>query len=108
QVFFSLSIMMAVMFAYGSFLENDTNIAVDGMIIAFSDMAVSLLAGVVMFATMGGVGMLDRISTSGIVTAFIVYPQAIVQLTNVGWINAAFGLVFYLCLATLAIDSAFS
>ncbi|MBU0936438.1 MAG: sodium-dependent transporter [Spirochaetes bacterium] len=108
QVFFSLSIMMAVMFAYGSFLERDSNIAVDGLIIAFSDMAISVLAGVVMFSTMGGVGMLDKISTSGIATAFIVYPQAIVTLTNIGWVNVIFGMVFYLCLATLAVDSAFS
>lgn len=108
QVFYSLSIMMAIMFAYGSFLDKDSNIAVDAIIIAFADMAVSVLAGIVMFSTMGGVGMLDKMSSSGIVTAFIVYPQAIVSLTSVGWVNAAFGLIFYLCLATLAIDSAFS
>lgn len=108
QVFFSLSIMMAVMFAYGSYLPEYTNVAVDGLIIAFSDMAVSVLAGIVMFTTMGGVGMLDNMSTSGIATAFIIYPQAIVNFTNVGWVNALFGFLFYLCLATLAIDSAFS
>lgn len=108
QVFYSLSIMMAIMFAYGSFLDNDSNIAADAIIIAFADMAVSVLAGIVMFTTMGGVGMLDNMTASGIGTAFIVYPQAIVSLTNIGWVNAIFGLIFYLCLATLAIDSAFS
>ncbi|HNX63894.1 MAG TPA: sodium-dependent transporter [Oscillospiraceae bacterium] len=108
QVFYSLSIMMAIMFAYGSFLDDDSNIAVDTLIIAFSNMAVSILAGIVMFSTMGGVGMLDQITSSGIAAAFIVYPQAIVSLTSIGWINAIFGLMFYLCLAALAIDSAFS
>lgn len=108
QVFFSLSIMMAVMFAYGSYLDDDSNIAADGIIIAVADMAISILAGVVMFSTMGGVGMLENISASGIDTAFIIYPQAIVNLTNIGWLNAVFGLLFYLCLVTLAIDSAFS
>ncbi len=108
QVFYSLSIMMAIMFAYGSFLDEKSNVAADAVIIAFADVAVSILAGIVMFSTMGGVGMLDKITESGIGTAFIVYPQAIVSLTSVGWINAAFGLIFYLCLATLAIDSAFS
>ncbi|MFI3284101.1 MAG: sodium-dependent transporter, partial [Erysipelotrichaceae bacterium] len=108
QVFFSLSIMMAIMFAYGSFLDRDSNIAVDALVIAFSDMAISVLAGIVMFSTMGGVGMLESMSESGIVTAFIVYPQAIVSLTSTGWINALFGFIFYLCLVTLAIDSAFS
>jgi len=61
-----------------------------------------------MFSTMGGVGMLDSITDSGIATAFIVYPQAIVNLTDIGWFNALFGAIFYLMLVTLAIDSAFS
>lgn len=108
QVFYSLSIMMAIMFAYGSYLRDDANVAVDVMIIAFSDMAVSVLSGIVMFSTMGGTGMLDRITASGVATAFIVYPQAIVNLTNIGWLNALFGAIFYLMLITLAIDSAFS
>jgi len=108
QVFYSLSIMMAIMFAYGSFLDRKSNIAVDAIIIAVSDMAISILAGIVMFATMGGVGMTDNITDSGIATAFLIYPQAIVNLTDIGWLNAVFGLIFYVCLATLAIDSAFS
>ena len=57
QVFFSLSIMMAIMFAYGSYLEKDANIAVDAIIIAFSDLAVSVLSAIVMFVTMYGCGM---------------------------------------------------
>ncbi|MBR3993916.1 MAG: sodium-dependent transporter [Clostridia bacterium] len=108
QVFYSLSIMMAIMFAYGSYLKEDSNVAVDVVIISFCDIGISILAGVVMFSTMGGVGMLDSMSDSGIVTAFIVYPQAIVSLTGSGVFNAIFGAVFYLCLVTLAIDSAFS
>lgn len=108
QVFYSLSIMMAIMFAYGSYLSEDANIAVDATIIALSDAAISILSGVVMFSTMGGVGMLDNMSASGIATAFIIYPQTIVHLTNIGWVNAAFGVIFYLMLVTLAVDSAFS
>lgn len=108
QVFYSLSIMMAIMFAYGSYLSEESNVAVDCVIIALSDAAVSVLSGIVMFSTMGGVGMLDNISESGIATAFIIYPQAIVNLTKVGWFNALFGVIFYLMLSTLAIDSAFS
>lgn len=64
QVFYSLSTSMAIMFAYGSFLNKDSNIVVDTIIIAFSDMFVSILAGIVMFTTMAGVGMLDNMSAS--------------------------------------------
>lgn len=109
QVFFSLSIMMAIMFAYGSYLDKKANVAVDTVIIAFSDLAVSVLSGVVLFTTMYGCGMTtDNMSSSGIATAFLIYPKAIVSLTSNGVINAIFGGIFYLCLATLAIDSAFS
>ena len=108
QVFYSLSVMMAIMFAYGSYLPKSTNIARDAVIIALSDLGVSLLSSLVMFTTMGGVGMLDNMSTSGVVTAFIIYPQAMVNLTNSGFFNAFFAFVFYFCLCTLAIDSAFS
>lgn len=108
QVFYSLSTSMAIMFAYGSFLDEGSNIAVDTIIIAVSDMFVSVLAGIVMFTTMAGVGMLDNISASGIATAFIIYPQAIVKLSDSGVFNMLFAFVFYFCLVTLAIDSLFS
>ncbi len=108
QVFYSLSVMMAIMIAYGSYLKDDSNIATDGMIIGVSNILISVLAGVAMFTTMGGVGMLDQMTDSGIATAFIVYPQAIVNLTSSGIVNAIFGFLFYMCLVALAVDSAFS
>ncbi len=108
QSFYSMSIMMAIMFAYGSYLRKTTNLFVDCGIITFSGIAVSLLSAIVMFSTMGGVGMLDSISDSGIATAFVIYPQAIVNLTGNGVFNALFGVAFYLMLVTLAVDSAFS
>lgn len=109
QVFYSMSIMMAIMFAYGSFLDRKSNIAVDAAIIAFSDLAVSVLSGIVMFTTMYGCGnTVENMSSSGIATAFVIYPQAIVNISDNGIFNAIFGAVFYLCLITLAIDSAFS
>ena len=108
QVFYSLSIMMAIMVAYGSFLSEDSNVAKDSIIIAFSDFAISVLSGIVLFTTMSGTGQLDNMTSSGIGTAFIVYPQSIVLLTKSGVANAIFAFVFYFCLCTLAIDSAFS
>jgi NSS family neurotransmitter:Na+ symporter len=108
QVFYSLSTSMAVMFAYGSFLSKDSNIVIDSIIIAFADMFISLLAGIVMFTTMAGVGMLGDMSASGISTAFIIYPQAIVKISDSSVFNMIFAFIFYFCLITLAIDSLFS
>ena len=108
QVFYSLSTSMAIMFAYGSFLDDETNIVIDTIIISFSDMFISILAGIVMFTTMAGVGMLDNMSSSGIATAFIIYPQAIVKISDSPVFNMIFAFIFYFCLITLAIDSLFS
>ncbi|MBR4099580.1 MAG: sodium-dependent transporter [Clostridia bacterium] len=109
QVFYSMSVMMAIMIAYGSFLSDESNIARDGMIIAFSDLAVSLLSGIVMFTTMYGTNLEEMLAQkSGPGLAFGVYPTAIVNLSNSGVFNAIFAFVFYFCLCTLAIDSAFS
>ncbi|MCR5705611.1 MAG: sodium-dependent transporter [Acholeplasmatales bacterium] len=109
QSFYSLSVMMAIMFAYGSYLKKSANIAADTMIIAFSDLAISVLSGIVLFTTMYQTGLsTSNMSDSGIATAYIIYPTAIVNLTSVGWINAVFGFIFYFMLCTLAIDSAFS
>lgn len=108
QVFYSMSVMMAIMIAYGSFLDDKSNIARDGLIIAFSDLAVSLLAGIVMFTTMYGTQNADLLTKTGVGLAFVVYPTAIVNLSASGIFNAIFSFVFYFCLCTLAIDSAFS
>ncbi|MDE5618577.1 MAG: sodium-dependent transporter, partial [Clostridia bacterium] len=109
QAFYSLSVMMAIMVAYGSFLDRRSNIVSDAFIIAFSDFLTSVLSGIVLFTTLYGSGMtVDDMSASGITTAFMIYPMAIVQLTSLGWVNAIFGIVFYLMLITLTIDSAFS
>lgn len=115
QVFYSLSIMMAIMFAYGSFVHKKSNIVSDTIIIAVSDMLISVLAGIVLFTTLSTTGQLDTFiagSTSGDIgsvgTAFVVYPQAMVLLSNNAALNSFFAVVFYLTLLTLAIDSAFS
>ncbi len=108
QVFYSMSVMMAIMFAYGSFLNDDSNIARDGLIIAFSDLAVSLMSGIVMFTTMYGTGIQDQLTKTGPGLAFQIYPTAIVNLSNSGVFNAIFSFIFYFCLGTLAVDSAFS
>ena len=109
QSFYSLSIMMAIMFAYGSYLKKSSNIASDTIIIAVSDLLISVLSGIVLFTTMYSTGKTTAdMSDSGIGTAFLIYPTAIVKLTSFGSINAIFGFIFYFMLCTLAIDSAFS
>lgn len=109
QVFFSLSIVVGIMPAYGSYLPEGTNIFKCSLVIAAADFLVSVLASVVLFTTLYGCGLQSEIGASGIITAFAVYPVAISRLFE-GYpaINAAVGVLFYSSLAMMAIQSAVS
>ena len=105
QVFFSLSLAVGIMPAYGAYLPEGTNIVLSSAIIAAADALVSLVASVAMFTTLYGCGMEGEIGTSGIITAFYVYPAAIKGLFSSPALSAAFGGIFYLSLAMMAVQS---
>lgn len=109
QVFFSLSVAVGIMPAYGSYLPEGTNIFSCSLIIAAADFFVSVLASVVMFTTLYGCGIENLIASSGIITAFAVYPVAITMLFGANTAaNAVIGTAFYLSLGMMAIQSAVS
>ncbi|MDE5666750.1 MAG: hypothetical protein K2I29_00750 [Clostridia bacterium] len=109
QVFFSLSIVVGIMPAYGSYLPEGTNIFKCSLVIAAADFFVSVLASVVLFTTLYGCGLQEQIGASGIITAFAVYPVAITRLFgDCTALNAAVGVLFYSSLAMMAIQSAVS
>ncbi len=110
QVFFSLSILVGIMPAYGAYLPDGTNVFRDSFIIAAADFSVSVLSAVVLFTTLYGCGLQEEITRSGIVTAFIVYPVAITTVFGAehAALNAAVGIIFYLSLAMMATQSSVS
>ncbi len=109
QVFFSLSVAVGIMPAYGSYLPEGTNIFSCSLIIAAADFLVSVLASVVMFTTLYGCGLQNQISQSGIITAFAVYPSALASLFgNNAVLNSVAGVLFYCSLTMLAVQSAVS
>lgn len=109
QVFFSLSILVGIMPAYGGYLSDGTNIFRDSLIIAAADFFVSVLSSVVLFTTLYGCGLQSDLSQSGIVTAFVVYPVAItLAFGNNVALNAVVGLLFYFSLAMMAAQSSVS
>lgn len=109
QVFFSLSIVVGIMPAYGSYLPEGTNIFKCSLVIAAADFLVSVLASIVLFTTLYGCGLQSEIGASGIITAFVVYPVAITRLFGGSTaLNAAVGVLFYSSLAMMAIQSAVS
>lgn len=110
QVFFSLSVMVGIMPAYGAYLPEGTCVFRDSLIIAAADFFVSILSSVVLFTTLYGCGLQDGVSQSGIVTAFAVYPVAITLCfgaENVA-LNCIVGVLFYSSLAMMALQSSVS
>ncbi len=109
QVFFSLSLAIGVMPAFGEYLPDGVNIFGCSLYIAAADFGVSVLASAVMFTTLYGCGLEGMICDSGIITAFSVYPSAICGLFGGATVaNGIVGIVFYLSLALMAMQSAVS
>ncbi len=113
QVFFSLSILFGIMIAYGSYLPKDSDITTDGLIISFADAGISFLAGFAVFGTLGYFSNVTAtkiadMSVQGVGLAFITYPEAISNLPGGAVAIVIFGLLFFIMLFTLGLDSAFS
>jgi len=110
QVLFSLSLGMAVLSAYASYLPKDADISNNAFMTGFLNCGFSFFAGFSVFSALGflayqmGVPVQDVVK-SGPDLAFVTYPTIISQLPF--W-APFFGVVFFLMLLTLGIDSAFS
>lgn len=114
QVFFSMSVSYGVMITYSSFLHKKSDLNNNAAIITISDFATSFMAGVAIFATLGGMAFVtsqageavavDKVAKEGVSLAFIAFPYALAQLPYSAW----FSFFFFLALITLGIDSAFS
>jgi NSS family neurotransmitter:Na+ symporter len=115
QAFFSLSLAFGgVMITYASFLHRKSDLNNNAAIIAFSDFGTSFIAGLAVFATLGGMAFvtaqtgkpvpMEEVVEGGPGLAFVAFPYALAQLPHSAW----FSFVFFFALVTLGIDSAFS
>ena len=97
QVFFSLSIAFSIMIAYSSYLPRRTDLSNSALIVGLSNAGFELLAAIGVFAALGflagvaGVGVTE-VAESGVVLAFIVFPQVISALPA---LNSVFGVLFF-------------
>eukprot|EP01084_Bolivina_argentea_P212768 361596_1 len=108
QCFFSLSICMGVMTAYGSYNPKRQDIATDEKVIAFLDVFASLMSGFVVYSILGYIvyrtGKEENFEEGGMALVFAVFPVAIAEFEGANF----FAIIFYLTLVLLGIDSAFS
>ncbi|MGN0017745.1 MAG: sodium-dependent transporter [Candidatus Gastranaerophilaceae bacterium] len=113
QVFFSLSILFAIMVAYGSYLPKDAPVTSDSIIIALSDAFVSFFAGFACFGTLGYLSHItstpiNEMTHSGIMLAFVTYPTTIAAIPGGKIMVILFSLIFFILLFLLSLGSVFS
>jgi len=110
QIFFSLTLGFGVMIAYASYEPKRSDVNNDCFIISLGNCGTSFFAGFVVFSTLGYLAALkgtavSEVATEGIGLAFVAYPEAIARMPKAG---ALIGVLFFLALLTLGIDSLFS
>ena len=110
QIFFSLSLASGVMIGYGSYLGKKAEINNSAFITGLANCGTSFFAGFVVFSMLGYLAKVQGLTVSEVTTAgtglaFIAFPTAISQLPA---LNILFGLIFFVALLTLGIDSAFA
>jgi len=113
QIFFSLSLGFGIMIAYASFLPKDSDVNANAWVVSFANCLTSFFAGFAIFSTLGylagSLGLpIDQVAKEGVGLAFVVFPTAISKLPGGIVLQSIFGIVFFLTLLTLGIDSAFS
>ena len=99
---------MGVMTAFGSYNPKTQDVATDEKIISFADLLASLMSGFVVYSVLGYIANIegndDVYTKGGTGLVFETLPIAISTFKGANF----FGIIFYLCLVLLGIDSAFS
>lgn len=101
QVFFSFSLGMGIMITYGSYLDESDNIPQSAVIIAGADVAVALLAGLIVIPAVFAFNVEPGL---GPALVFVTIP-AVFNSLPAGWL---FGGAFFLMLSFAALTTTFS
>ena len=109
QIAFTLSLGMAGMYAYGSFIAKKGDISNNAFITSFGNCATSFFAGFAVFSIVGFIMQslsipVGEVAAKSVGLAFITWPVAISMLPGA---NSFFGIIFFLCLFLLGLSSAY-
>ncbi|KAK3599573.1 hypothetical protein CHS0354_035811 [Potamilus streckersoni] len=109
QMFFSLGISFGSILMFGSFNKFKNNVYGDAMLIAVMDMVTSIIAGLVIFMTLGGMAKtmgvgIEDVAKGGYGLAFVAYPEALSNMP----IPQLWSILFFFMLFTLGLDSEFA
>lgn len=101
QAFFSLGIGVGVMLTYGAYMPAKTNVLKSSAIIAFSDGAASILAGLAIFPIVFQYG-LSPAEGPGLI--FMTLPISFAEIPGGGFMGAFFFLLLFLAALTSSIS----
>lgn len=109
QIFFTLTLGFGVMIAYGSYLKKKQDTPADTIWTTLLNSSISILAGFVVFGTLGFLALQKGVPVSEVVgsgpgLAFVIFPEALSMMP----MSTLFSILFFIVLLTLGIDSAFS
>ena len=104
QAFFSLSLGMGVMIAYGSYTGKKTNLGRSSLIVCGLDTLVALLAGFVIFPAMYATGNASQVGSAGASLLFIALPEVFSTMPGGNFV----GFIFFALVIFAAITSLIS
>jgi SNF family Na+-dependent transporter len=113
QIFFSLSLGFGILIAYASYMPPESDVTNSAFITSFGNCATSFLAGLAVFSVLGylayvGGQEVGEVVAGGPGLVFVTYPVALAKMPMAAWAIGALSFLFFICLITLGIDSAFS
>lgn len=112
QVFFSTTLAVGVMIAYGSYIPDDWDIVNSSFMTVFSNASFDIIAGITVFSTLGY--LVNRMGISfdsfgnGAGIAFIAFPIAVSTITENIFLQGMIGFLFFLCLFIAGLSSSIS
>ena len=110
QIAFTLSLGVGIMCAYGSYNPPEEDVNNNAIITSLANCGTSFFAGFAVFSTLGFLTLqlnqpIEKVAGASVGLAFKTFPIAISMMPFAGQI---IGIIFFLCLWLLGIDSAFS
>ena len=105
QLFFSLSVAMGIMIAYGSYVHDDADIKKSINQIEIFDTAVAFLAGVMVIPAVFTFAGTEGMEASGPGLMFVTMPKVFLSM---GWIGNVVGCLFFAMVLFAALTSAVS
>lgn len=112
QVFFSTTLAVGVMIAYGSYLHNKSDVVNSAFITVLGNASFDLVAGILVFSTLGylvnTIGVEFTSFGTGAGVAFIAFPIAISTMSSNVMIQGLLGFLFFFCLFIAGLTSSIS